>query len=564
MRSFIALIVSLLIAGSATAGKLTYTLSPVIEHGALNAFDVEMVMAGDDDGETTIELPDQWGGKSELWRGLTEFRVSGKNLRLAQGGTPAMKVVRHAAGATLTVRYRVVQTWKGEPAISGSNEYRPVIRPQYFHLIGWTIFARPTWSLAAPVSVSFGDMPKGWSFASDLEHGELTIGKLLESISVGGDFRVSKAGMLRVAIRGAWSFSDEAFIKRLEPIIASHHRFWGDPMKPFLVTVLPLLPEPGSMSLGGTGLSDAFAFFSTPNVDDRQLTRILAHEHLHSWIPRRVGMMPQEGNDSLEYWLSEGFTDFYTYRLLIRDGLWSLDETVKALNDVMWDYAFSRARNATNADVAASFWSDRAKGDIAYHRGLLFAALADDRVRRAAKGKRDLDDVMLAMKRAADAVGPHGMPPPIRALFVTSMMGAGVDVGDDIQRFIERGDTIALPGDTWQSCGAIETSEVAEFDRGFDGPRTIANNNVVTGVDPNGPAYAAGLRDGMRLRKLDLSERRDSRVALTYSIFVDGGAREISYLPAGKRKVTLQEFKMKPMTDDASRKACAARLGGNG
>jgi predicted metalloprotease with PDZ domain len=159
---------------------------------------------------------------------------------------------------------------------------------------------------------------------------------------------------------------------------------------------------------------------------------------------------------------------------------------------------------------------------------------------------------------------PDGMPPPIRELFVTSMDEAGVDVTKDIRRFIERGETISLPGDAWAPCGAIETSEVAVFERGFDGPRTIANGNVVAGVDPNGPAHAAGLRDGMRLRKLDLSERRDSRVRVTYTVYVDGGTREISYLPAGKRKVTLQELKMKPMTDDAARKACAARLGGNG
>jgi predicted metalloprotease with PDZ domain len=247
----------------------------------------------------------------------------------------------------------------------------------------------------------------------------------------------------------------------------------------------------------------------------------------------------------------------------VRDGLWSIEEAASALNDAMWDYAFSPARNATNADVAASFWKDRAKGDIPYQRGLLFAALADDRVRRASKGKRDLDDVMLAMKKVADAAGPHGVPPPVRRQFVASMKEASVDIVEDIGRLIEKGDTVFLPADVWEPCGPVETSDVAEFYRGFDGPRTIANNNVVTGVDPKGPAFAAGLRDGMRLRKLDLSEGRDSRVPLTYSVFVDGGTREISYLPAGKRKVTLQEFKLKPMTDEAARKSCAGRLGGN-
>ena len=57
---------------------------------------------------------------------------------------------------------------------------------------------------------------------------------------------------------------------------------------------------------------------------------------------------------------------------------------------------------------------------------------------------------------------------------------------------------------------------------------------------------------------------RDSRVPLTYKVRADGVTREISYLPAGKRKVTLQELKLKPMSDEAVRKACAARFAGNG
>jgi predicted metalloprotease with PDZ domain len=565
MRIIVAIIAVLGAVASATAEEIRYTLTPQVEHGALNGIAVEMVLTGEADGETAIELPDAWGGKSELWRGISEFRVSGKGLKLDTGGSPALKVLRHAPGATLTVRYRVTQTWPGEPAVSRSNEYRPVIKANYFHVIGWTMMARPKWSLATNVTVSFGGLPEGWQFASDLEHGSLTLADLLESVSVGGDFRVLKAGALRVAIRGTWAFSDADFVKRLQPIIASHHKFWGDQPTPFLVTVLPLQADVGSMSLGGTGLNDAFAFFATANVEGGQLTRILAHEHLHSWIPRRVGMMPQENNDSIEYWLSEGFTDFYTYRLLMREGLWSVEETAKAYNDVMWDYAFSPVRNAPNAKVAAEFWGDRAMNDLPYLRGLLFATLIDDRVRRLSSGSRDLDDVMLAMKRVVDAMGKGAIPPPIRGNFIAlAKTAGGVDVQDDIARIIEKGETVVLPGDALAPCGLVETSMVAAFDRGFDGRKTIANNNIVTGVDPEGPAFAAGLRDGMRLLRLDLSEGRDSRVPLTYKVHADGKTREISYLPAGKRKVTLQELKLKPMSDEAVRKACAARFAGSG
>lgn len=547
----------------ATAAEIAYRVQPELQDGALKTIAIEMTLPGEADGETVIELPDDWGGKNDLWRGIVDFRVSGKGMRVDTGPTPSRKVIKHAPGATLTVRYRVTQLFQGEPQAGNTNEYRPVVRPGYFHLIGWTVFARPQWSLATPVTVSFADLPQGWRFASDLEHRErpLHLGHVLESISVGGDFRILQAGKLRIAIRGTWAFSDETFLKRLQPIIASHYRFWGDPETSFLVTVLPLVSQPNLRSVGGTALRDAFAFLATANAEDATLTRTLAHEHLHAWIPPRLGMMPQE-NDAIDYWFSEGFTEFYTARLLARDGMWSLEEAAKELNGKLWAYAFSPVRNAPNAEVAAKFWSEQAMNELPYQRGFLFAALADARLRSA--GERDLDDVVLAMKQVVDAVGEGQLPPPARDAFLSTMASFGVDMRSDLSRMIDRGEDVVLPGDAWAPCGALETSTVAEFDRGFDGRATIANGNTVVGVDPKGPAYAAGLRNGMRIQSLDLGEGGDSRVPLTYRIFVEGGrTREITYFPAGKRKVTLQELKLKPMTDPAQRTACMARLSGS-
>jgi predicted metalloprotease with PDZ domain len=563
MRILLAIAGLVWAAWPSAAGEIHYRLQPELRDGALKAIAIEMTLPGEADGETVIELPDDWGGKADLWRGIVDFRVSGQGMRLEGGVQPSLKAIKHAPGATLTLRYRVTQLFAGDPAASETNEYRPVVRPGYFHLIGWTVFARPQWSLATPATVTFDGLPQGWRFASDLEHREraLHLGHVLESISVGGDFRILQAGKLRIAIRGAWAFSDEAFLKRLQPIIASHHRFWGDPETSFLVTVLPLVSQPNHRSVGGTALRDAFAFLATANAKDAVLTRTLAHEHLHAWIPPRLGMMPQE-NDAVDYWFSEGLTEFFTARLLARDGMWSVEEAARAFNDKLWAYAFSPARNASNAEVAAKFWSERAMNEMPYQRGFLFAALADARLR--ATGGRDLDDAVLAMKRTVDAIGEGTLPPPVREAFLSTMASFGADMRSDLSRMIDKGEDIALPGDVWAPCGPVETSTVAEFDRGFDGPATIANGNTVVGVDPKGPAYAAGLRNGMRIQSLDLSVGGDSRVALTYRIFVEGGrTREITYFPAGKRKVTLQELKLRPMTDPAQRTACVARLGGS-
>ena len=122
-----------------------------------------MVLTGEADGETEIDLPNEWGGKRELWRGISEFRVSGEGLGAVAGSEPWRKVIRHAPNSVLTVRYRVSQFWAGDPAAGTSNEYRPIIRPSYFHVIGYTIFAQPKWSLATPATVAFAGMPGEWT-----------------------------------------------------------------------------------------------------------------------------------------------------------------------------------------------------------------------------------------------------------------------------------------------------------------------------------------------------------------------------------------------------------------
>ena len=90
----------------------------------------------------------------------------------------------------------------------------------------------------------------------------------------------------------------------------------------------------------------------------------------------------------------------------------------------------------------------------------------------------------------------------------------------------------------------------------------MAAGNVVTGIDPSSAAYAAGLRDGMRLLHLELGGDGDSRVPLTYRVADGAKTREITYLPAGKQLVSVQEFRLADALDDAKRKACGARLAG--
>ena len=556
--------VLLFVAQVATAhaeAAVQYALAPVMNAKGLVGLNVEMRFDGEDDGDTVLLLPNEWGGKTKLYEGIRDLKIAGGDV--VPSGDPAKRIVRHRPRAKLFVSYRVVQNWPGEARADGANEYRPIVQPGYFHLLGNAVFITPERDDDPPASFELRSLPQGWSFASDLEHGAmgrtLALRDIVESVLVGGDFRVLKRGNVRVALRGQWPFSDEAFASRLQPIIDSHHRFWSDPSEPFLVTALPLTGVAGSTSLGGTGRDDAFAFFATADAEDALLNRLLAHEHLHSWIPRRLGAMP-EHDEAADYWLSEGFTDFYTVRLLLRDGLWGLKEFTDELNEALRTYAASSVRTAPNAKIIKDFWTDPDTQQLPYLRGQLLAMRWDHVLLENSDGARDLDDVLLAMKAHMKA------SPDSKALatelFAMQMQKAGVDVTSDLATLVRDGGAVLLPETIFAPCGEVETLEVAEFDRGFDADKTAQNGNVIVGLREDSPGYRAGLRNGMKIVKREAGKPGDSRVALTYRVLDGASERLITYLPEGRRRLTLQELVLETDMDDGERKACAARLSG--
>ncbi len=543
-----------------------YQLTPVMTHGALTAVAIELRFKGEADGKTTLILPNEWGGESQLWHAITDLKISGDGVEVQPVTNPAQRDIKHTPNADITVSYRVIQDVPGEPAGGPHNPYRPIVQPGYFHLMGGAIFIYPALDGGATATFAVRGLPRGWRFASDLEHKTLlTLDDLTESVLVAGDFRVVSrpglGGFLRLALRGNWQFSDDELADKIARIVTSHNAFWHDPPERYLVTLLQLKNPGGGRSLGGTGRGDAFAFFATDNNDDSSINRVLAHEHIHSWIPRRIGAMPAT-DEARDYWLSEGFTDFYAFRLLVRDGIWTVEQFTDTLNETLAAYWSSPVRNAPNSRIVADFWTARSVQELPYQRGNLMALIWDKRLREASGGARDLDDVMLDAKARFAPVHNAKDAPHAVDVFAAAMQAAHLNPAADIARYIENGESISLPADMFGPCGNVATLDLPEFTRGFDPDKSTAAGNVVTGTDPDGPAYAAGMRDGMKLIKRESGKPGDSRVELAYLVDDHGTRRTIRYKPEGKKRVTLQELQLTPGLDEAGRAACAKRVGG--
>lgn len=541
--------------------EVAYELRPHFTGGTLSAVQVTVHLQGGPDGRTILELPDDFAGEKERWRRLGDFRAVGA--RIEEDG-PARRILRSAPGAAISVSYRVTTAYEVDPG-AGEEIYKgPAIRPTWFYAIGEFVFAKPSGRGNERASFRWVGWPRAWTHGSDADHWRLgrtmTVDDVLESTMLSGIdvrllFRPITGGALRFVVHGKWPFSDDHYAQALARILSAQRSFWGDVSGPFTVSLIQFPLAEGRSAGGGTGRSDGFALFGTPDLPEENLLFLIAHEHIHTWIPRRLGVRPEP--ESAGYWLSEGFTDYYSQRTLLRAGIWTPEQFVADLNRILSEYALSPVRTAPNSRIVSDFWSDRRLTDLPYRRGAVFAYLVDHEVRRATGNRASLDAIVFAM-RDRWAAAPDGAKPPLIDSFGEETRRAGFDPRALIARKIEAGEPILLPADLFPGCAEVTTQSIPTYDAGFDREKS-ARTGRIAGVDPSGPAHASGLRDTMTFLGVVGGAQGDARVPIGVRISADGSERVIRYLPEGKGRLELQRVNMLPL-DPAQKAACAAAM----
>jgi predicted metalloprotease with PDZ domain len=550
----------LLTAAKPPEGKpISYRITPVLQKDGSRALDVRLRMRGDADGETELFLPSVWAGSSELWRHAKGLRIGGAR---SIGGTYAEPVARHRPGARLTLRYRIVSAYAEDPGFD-FEQARPLIRPDWFFAHGEALFARPSGD-ERPARFRWGKLPKGWTVASDLDHlggKPTTLANLINSVAIGGSkLRVVRRDLggaeLRVALLGDWQFTPDQLADTVTPIVLAEDAFWGERSGPFLVAMAPLGDLPSGLSYVGAGRTDAFSIASTSAFELRQAVRFLGHEYMHSWVPIALGGMPEE-DEARDYWFSEGFTDYLAAKVLLRAGIWTLAEWAADKNETLLRYGQSPARTADGAEIARRFWTDPEVQKVSYDRGHLLAAKVDSEIAARSQGRQSLESVLRTQRLAA-----VGSPELAVALFRKTLREeTGIDIDPDLERYARRGEPLLLPADLLGDCARLVTERRKIFSRGYDSEATRRGGGVIAGVDREGPAYAAGLRDGMRLVRRESGKIGDASVELAYRVAESGVERVISFMPEGKGEFEVQRVEL-TASGPAAEAACKARLGG--
>ena len=454
----------------APSKAIHYTLKPLVGVKGVDALEVEIRFVGNEAGQTTFKLPSDAMGGHERWTYLSQFE--GHRVRII-ATEKDKRIFQYRPGAAVTASYRVRSAYLENPT-SGDLYAGPAIDPHWLATLGEFIFIVPEHAETTPVTFEWKPGPQHWICLSNLDRpttGEpLTVTRLLaSSIIASPHLRVVErpifGGVLRMAAVGSWSVPIDRDADLVAKIVSAQRAFWGDMTGPMTVTTLALAGSgEGSAGVGGyRGFAQYLSAATTP----AQQFRGIAHELTHSWIPGRLGEMPEGNDEAALYWFSEGFTEFYTQRTLLRSGMWSLEDFIGDLNDTLVAYAANPNNRQPNAWTSAHFWTDNAIQRIPYMRGNFLAYLLDIQIRQKSDHKIGLDQVIFRMRDRWMSAPTDHRPGVLENLHASyhELLGSDDQLDAAIESYITQGEFVRLPVDMFGQCATIDPSETPHEQR---------------------------------------------------------------------------------------------------
>jgi predicted metalloprotease with PDZ domain len=496
---------------------------------------VSVACAGHPSGRTVFEIAGQAASATDLQDEVHGVVATAAGAALPVEHRARTWSVTHAPSAPVTLTYHLV------PARDGpGHEYRVKVTPAHFHAIGDAAFVLPqhldgwprTFSLAwrgyARAVSSFGD-------------GDLTArvdaSTFRHAVFLAGDIDVVTRRVRDRAVRVAMTrdprgLQVEELAIAATRVIGIERDFFDDhTQERFLITALFAgEADERASPLGGTHLHDSVALFlpagATRARHGVQLDWLLAHECFHHW---NGGVIRRAPPDSLTYWFSEGFTNFYARRLLARAGLLDGPAWVADLNVALSGYADSPVRDAPGDRVAAEFWSSRHAERLPYLRGDLVAMMVDAAIARASQDRRSLDDLMRDLARA----GRRGDEVSNDSLIAAIARETSPEFAARIRAIVRDGARAEPPATLSEGrfAARLAPARAWRYEPGFDVGRTLATK-VVHGVKRGAAAYRAGLRDGQEVAGYSfVDDDADRPVQIT--VRIEGAERALEFLPRG-------------------------------
>ena len=519
--------------------SIYYTITPLFGN-KVPALKVTAEIRGEIRSQLSVDLPSRWAS-GEYVEQLKEVKVDNFSYRIISNNELCSQLIITIPKFTdrVIISYEVHQK-NGDPA----EVHEAIIRTDLVHSVGYGIFAIPS-DAEETDKISFNiewkEMPNKWKTISSYGTAKLLnftakAQELLHAIYAAGNLRIYQIADSKnpvfLSLYRSFDVKDNLIVASLQEIVKTQRSFFNDHDFPYYAISLIEGNDPNSM--GGTRLYDSFAAYLPKGMNHTDYYILFAHEHLHNWIG---GKISNNERGSLDYWWSEGFTDYYARVLALRSGGISLEEFIDECNQILRNYYLSPVINQPNSKIKNSFWKNENVQKLPYARGFVFAVYLNSLI-KLYDDTKSVDNIILDLFKIAKQ-----QPFSVKSFKEIAKNYTFQGIEQEISRFIDQGKTINLT--TATPILPLETIKMGQYERGFNRDK-ILKNKIIHNINPNSNAYKAGLRNGDKVVEFSFPKGSDPDQIATIKTI----NKTFKFRPESDNKKEIYQFKSNLSSED--------------
>jgi hypothetical protein len=497
-------------ADAVVAGTSLVRMPLVISNVKTAAASLHDLQVRDDDGSLVL-TPDDDNGGQKPYRHWKAARVVHGRLKLSY----RVDITNEANPLGAAPPFELRSEREAFSGLTGSFLLLPDSNRKYRLKLHWDL-AGPSGKTLGVSTLGLGDQ---LSAAMPPEQ--------LESIFLmGGQLGHEPARPSAVGFFSAWQgtppFDARALMQWTHRLYTSYLKFFGASNMAYSVYLRRNPINPG----GGVEVANSFVgtFDEHTPVDAFKMT--LAHEMVHTF----VGALDTR-DELAASWFSEGLAVYYERLLPLRAGLITRAAYLKDLNVTAARYYTDVLNTTPNDRIAERFWPDTRVRVLPYDRGALYFAQVNAAISGASKGKRSLDDLVLALLQHRATGQPLTESDWVAS--VTRELGTrGKQQFEDMMS----GRPIVLRADAFGPCFRRVTLPLRRYQLGFTPDVLVEPTRIVRGLIPGSAAARAGIRNGDEILKPVPQDgiQADQQARLKLKIRRAGQVMDVSYLPRGE------------------------------
>ena len=406
---------------------------------------VEVTLKGKFEDKLILNLPSKWAGTSYI-KQITNVQVSSNanhaKLALIEKDDTYQAIIGIPnLSDQIKISYEIHQ----KPD-NPSNVHEAIIRDNLVHAPGYGIFATPddlSETTKIRMIINWRAFNQSWKTISSYGISSslnlnITVPELLHAVYVAGKIRIYKISdhpnPVFLSLYEHFDIEDQKIVSDLSKIINSQKAFFND--FDFQYYAISLIEGDDPSSMGGTMLFNCFSAFLPKGVRTADYYMLFAHEHLHNWIGG--GKIRNNEDEELNYWWTEGFTEFYSRLIALRSGGIDAENFIKESNQLLRQYYLSPVNRESNLRIKKDFWKNHDIEKLPYYRGFVFAIYLNNMIKQQ-NHMHSLDNVMHDLFQIAPT---HRFSSTLFKNIARRYMKGGIE--NEFSNFIDQGHLISL------------------------------------------------------------------------------------------------------------------------